>query len=230
MKIVLKFGGSVLFEDERINTRIIKRYAYLIDQISQKHEVNIVVGGGELARKYIEALDNLGAPESFKDLMGIEISRINAQLFITALKDLAYPVPPKNFDEVIRALNSGKIVVCGGLIPGQSTNAVASFIAEQMGADQLINITDVDYVYTDDPKLNPEAKPIEEMKVDDFIDLIMKNTGNAGTYKLFDVTAAQIIRRSRILLKFVSGKDPENILKAVNNEKVGTIIRHELRR
>jgi len=99
-----------------------------------------------------------------------------------------------------------------------------------MGADQLINITDVDYVYTDDPKLNPEAKPIEEMKVDDFIDLIMKNTGNAGTYKLFDVTAAQIIRRSRILLKFVSGKDPENILKAVNNEKVGTIIRHELRR
>jgi len=230
MKLVLKFGGSVLLKDEEIDTKIIKRYALIIDQISQKHKINIVVGGGNLARKYIKALENLGAPESFKDLAGIEISRINAQIFITALKDRAYPVPPKSFDEVIRALSSGKIVVCGGMFPGQSTNAVASFIAEEMKADQLINITDVDYVYTDDPKLNPDVEPIEEIKIDDFIDLIMKNPGGAGTYKLFDITAAQIIKRSRILLKFVSGRDPENILKAVNNERVGTVVMSEIGR
>jgi uridylate kinase len=230
MKLVLKFGGSVFFEGENINTELIKRYVHTIDQIRQKHEINIVVGGGNLARRYIEALDYLGAPESFKDLVGIEISRINAQVFITALKDLAYPIPPKNFDEVIKALNSGKIVVCGGLIPGQSTNAVASFIAEETGADQLINVTDVDYVYTSDPKLNPEAKPIENIKIDDFIDLIMKNSGKAGTYNLFDITAAQIIKRSGILLKFVSGRDPENIVKAVNDEKVGTVVINKIKR
>jgi len=229
MKLVLKFGGSVLFENEKINTKIIKRYAYIIHQINQKHKINIVVGGGNLARKYIDALGNLGSPESFKDLIGIEISRINAQIFISALKNLAYPVPPKSFDELIKALNSGKIVVCGGMIPGQSTNAVASLIAEEMKADQLINITDVDYVYTDDPNLNPGAEPIEEIKINDFIELILKNSGDAGTYKLFDITAAQIIKRSRILLKFVSGLDPENILKAVNNEKVGTVVMSEIR-
>lgn len=99
-----------------------------------------------------------------------------------------------------------------------------------MKADQLINITDVDYVYADDPKLNPDAEPIEEIKIDDFIDLIMKNPGGAGTYKLFDITAAQIIKRSRILLKFISGRDPENILKAVNNERVGTVVMSEIGR
>lgn len=117
MKLVLKFGGSILLKDEEIDTKMIKRYALIIDQISRKHKINIVVGGGNLARKYIKALGNLGAPESFKDLAGIEISRINAQIFITALKGRAYPVPPKSFDEVIRALNSGKIVVCGGMFP-----------------------------------------------------------------------------------------------------------------
>jgi uridylate kinase len=227
MKLILKFGGSVFFEEGEINTRIIKRYAYIIDQIHQKHEINIVVGGGHLARKYIEALDFLGSPESLKDLVGIEISRMNAHIFISALKDLAYPVPPKNFDEIITALNSEKIVVCGGMNPGQSTNAVAGFIAEEMEADQFINITDVDYVYTDDPKLNPEAKPIERIKIDDFIDLIIKNSGKAGTYELFDITAANIVKRSGILLKFIPGDDPENILKAVNNEQIGTVVMSE---
>ena len=89
MKLVLKFGGSILLKDEEIDTKMIKRYALIIDQISQKHKINIVVGGGNLARKYIKALGNLGAPESFKDLAGIEISRINAQIFITALKGRA---------------------------------------------------------------------------------------------------------------------------------------------
>ncbi len=224
MKVVLKFGGSVLLDDGRINTKMIKRYAYIINQIQEDHEINIVVGGGGYARKYIEALGNLGASESLKDLAGIQISRINAQLFISALKEIAYPMPPKSFDDVVEALDSEKIVVCGGLIPGQSTNAVASFIAEEMEADQLINITDVDYVYTDDPKLSPEAEPIKEIKIDDFIDLIIENSGEAGTYELFDITAAQIIKRSKILLKFISGHDPENIVKAVNNEQVGTVV------
>ena len=230
MKLVLKFGGSVFFEDGEINTKIIKRYAYIIDQINQKHEINIVVGGGNLARKYIEALEYLGASESLKDLIGIDISQMNAQIFITAMKDIAYPVPPKSFDEIIMALHSDKIVVCGGMIPGQSTNAVASFIAEEMEADQLINITDVDYVYTDDPKLNPEAEPIESIKIDEFIDLIMSNTGKAGTYALFDITAANIVKRSGILLKFIPGDTPENILKAVNNEPIGTVVMSDLMR
>lgn len=230
MKLILKFGGSILFRDGRINTSIIKRYAYIIDQIKEDHEINIVVGGGELARRYIDALSSLGASESFKDMVGIEISRLNAQVFITALEDLAYPTPPKNFEEIIKALDSGKIVVSGGMNPGQSTNAVAASMAEEMRADQFINITDVDYVYTDDPKLNPEAKPMEDIKIDDFIDIIMENTGKAGEYKLFDITAANIIKRSNILLKFVSGLDPDNIVKAVNNERVGTVVMSGLRR
>lgn len=84
--------------------------------------------------------------------MGIEISRLNAMLLSAAIGDSVYPVIPSNLEEISIACQSGKIVVSGGLHPGQSTNATAALICEKIKADRFLNATDVDGIYDSDPK------------------------------------------------------------------------------
>ncbi|MGC9781507.1 MAG: UMP kinase [Candidatus Heimdallarchaeota archaeon] len=225
---VIKIGGSLLFDDkEQINDKLISKYAKTIRNVvnETKKKCAIVVGGGKLARKYITSSRKLGASESYNDIMGIEAAKLNARLLIGALDGIAYPNPPNSFLEFQKLYNlTEKIIVCGGFQPGQSTNAVAASIAELTSAEKLVNLTDVDGVYTEDPDKNPNAKLLEEMPIDDLLELISKHETKAGQYPLFDNTAVQIIQRSKIALQFVNGSNPDNLKKALLGEKIGTLI------
>jgi len=163
-----------------------------------------------------------GADESTCDQVGIAMANINALVFARALGDDAFQCVPRDTDELDRALSSGKIVVMGGLQPGQSTNAVAAIAAETVGADLLINATDVDGVYTSDPKTDPKAKRLEEITVKELLAAILKEEVSAGGYKLFDPVAVKIIGRSRIPTLILNASDPENLIRAVEGGKVGT--------
>ncbi|MHA1650124.1 MAG: UMP kinase [Candidatus Helarchaeota archaeon] len=227
MKLVVKIGGSLLLDKEgNIKVAEIREIAKNIELLLKEgHEIVIVVGGGTEARKYITAMRALGASEGYCDDIGIRISRCNARLLISALKGLVHPIPPRTFEEALQAFSTRRIVVLGGLIPGQSTNAVAAIVAELIGANILINVTDVDGVYTDDPYKNPDAKKFDEITTTQFYELINKpDANNAGKYELFDFLALKIIERSKIYTHFISGKNPENIVKVVKGEKIGTRI------
>lgn len=225
---VIKIGGSLLFDNkEQINEKLISKYTKTIKNVfkDKNEKCAIVVGGGKLARKYINASRSLGASEAQNDVLGIDTSKINAQLIINSLGNLAYPNPPSNFNEFQQIVNlTDKIIVCGGFQPGQSTNAVAALIAETVSAKKLINLTDVDGVFSDDPDTNPEAKLLEKISIEDFTSLISAKNTRAGYYPLFDLTALQIIRRSKISLQFINGTNPTNLVKALNGEKIGTQI------
>jgi len=227
---VVKIGGSILFDDQnQINNKLVSKYAKTIRNVfsESKKKCAIVVGGGKIARKYISSARSLGATEAYNDVLGIEAAKLNARLIISALGDLAYPDPPENFQEFqdLFALTD-KILVCGGFQPGQSTNAVAAVIAELTKAEKLINLTDVDGVYSADPDLSPDAKLLREISINDFISLIASHETKAGQYPLFDNTAVQIVQRSKIKLQFVNGNNPENLKKAILNEKIGTLINY----
>jgi len=145
LKIVIKIGGHVF--SEGINAQNILSFAEELKRLrSEGHKVIAVAGGGEEARRYIKAGRLLGASEYACDILGIEASRLNARLLIAAMDDLAYPVPPKDIQELLVAFESEKIIVAGGIQPGQSTNAVAAMIAESIYADILINATNVEGV------------------------------------------------------------------------------------
>ena len=140
-KIVIKFGGSVLYKEEMVLN--IEKINEIVDTITALHdaghEIAVVVGGGKLARIIIQASDVLGHVTTFKDILAVESTRIHALLIIASLKNKAYLLVPRSFEEVGKALSTDKIVVTGGLQPGQSTNAVAALVAEYWGADLLIN-------------------------------------------------------------------------------------------
>ena len=225
MRIVIKLGGSLIQDKNgKIRVKYLKDLVKILKTLKKNNEFAMIVGGGKSARSYISASRELGASEALSDEIGIEIAKIHARLLISALGELAYPTTFNSLSEAVSAFESGKIIILGGLQPGQSTNAVASLLAERLNADLLINATNVTGVYTSDPKQDPNAKKKDVLNILDFGNLISKEKSKAGEYSLFDFVAYLIIKRSKVPVVFISGEDPKNILKIVNGEKIGTKI------
>lgn len=221
LRIAIKIGGH-LFPFELDPARISSYAETFLKLRSEGHQLLAVAGGGEVSRKYISVARQLGATEAFCDELGIEVARLNALLLITKLGGEAYPRPPSSNEELRLALTSGKIVILGGLHPGQSTNAVAAVAAEEMRADMLINATNVEGVYSADPKKDKKAKLLGEVKPSALVDLLGSKSFGAGGYELFDVVAVKIVERSKIPVVIIDGRKPENIIRVIHGEKLGT--------
>jgi len=127
--LVISYGGSILAPEE-IDTGFISRVAELLKKA--EGSVYVVVGGGEIAREYIERGRELGANESLLDEIGILATRMNAYLLLSALGSEAYPRVAESIDEAITAKQ--RIVVMGGTVPGHTTDAVAALLAERLGS------------------------------------------------------------------------------------------------
>jgi uridylate kinase len=223
MKLVIKIGGH-LFPPE-LNLARINEFTSILKDLRKNHKIIVVAGGGANARLYIQAARKLGSDESYCDDIGISFARLNAKLLISALAEDSYPRVAENTVELRTYNLSDKIVVMGGLQPGQSTNAVAAIAAEIVRADLLINGTDVDGVYTDDPKIHPDAKKLDEVPIDQLLEIIVKNKSSAGGYRLLDLVAVKIIERSKIPTIILDLKDPKNLIRVIEGNKIGTRIR-----
>ena len=220
--LVIKLSGSVF--NFKTTSRSLKEYAQVLLDIQTKVQPVVVSGGGIIARHYVNLARSLGSDESSLDEMGIEISRLNAMLLSAALGDSVYPVIPSNLEEISIACQSGKIVVSGGLHPGQSTNATAALICEKIKADRFLNATDVDGIYDSDPKKNAKAKMFEEITIKKCLDLLNNESTQAGNYELMDIVAMKVIERSKIPT-YVIKSDPKVIRNLImKNRQTGTKI------
>ncbi len=220
MKIVIAIGGSILLKE--YDSVKFQEYGAILKDLSEEHELYVVVGGGKPAREYISVVRNLGAGEAQCDDIGIEITRINAKLMLSALGDAAYQRVPHNFQEALEFSSSGKIIVMGGTEPAHSTDAVSAILAEYIHADKLINLTSVDGMYTKDPNKFDDAELVSEITATDLLEFLSKKDVKAGTYEFFDTTAVQMIKRSNLQTVITNGFEPENLIKAVNGENIGT--------
>ena len=172
MRVTLCFGGSILAPEE-LDVDCIRAVAQMLQTLkSQKHEILVVTGGGRPSRKYIEAARKLKASSAYCDLVGIDVTRLNARLLIAALGDLAEPEPLNTFEAAVRVMLGGKVPVMGGTMPGQTTDAVAAMLASSSRSELLVFFTDVGGIYTTDPKLDPKAKKLEEVTVQDLMRLV----------------------------------------------------------
>ena len=222
MKIVVAIGGSVLLSE--YDSKKFLEYSDVLKDLTNEHELFVVVGGGKPARDYINIVRDCGAGEAQCDNIGIEITRINARTMLSALGDYAYPRVPLNFKEAFEFSTTGKIIVMGGTEPAHSTDAVSAILAEFVGADMLINLTSVDGLYTKDPNKFDDAELVSEISATDFLEFLMNKDVKAGTYEFFDTTAVQMIKRSNIETVIANGFEPENLTKIINGERIGTRI------
>jgi len=218
--IVIKFSGKVFGVE---NIKILKDYARFLVKLSKTHQPIVVAGGGKIARHFISHARSSGADESTLDELGIEISRLNAQLLIYALQNKAYPHPPTSLKEAKNAVDSGLIVVAGGLHPGQSTNGTAALIAEKVKAVQFLNATDVKGIYDSDPNKSKKAKLFKTIDLKKLRGMLVKEDSVAGGYDLMDIVALKIIERSKIKTRVIQS-DIKTLEKAVKGLAVGTEI------
>jgi uridylate kinase len=221
-RIVIKLSGS-LFNFET-DFKLVNNYVELIKKIYEVYQPVIITGGGKIARFYINLSRSLGCDESGLDLIGIQVSHINAKLLISGLGDLCFPLSPKDLDDISTAILTNKIIVTGGLYPGQSTNATSALIAEKIKAKIFYNATDVEGIFNLDPRINPEAKMFESIDVRECINLLKIENSMAGTYDLMDLISLKVIERSR-LKTIVFKSTIENLTKVIlENKKIGTEI------
>ena len=223
-RVVAAVGGSVLvpaLEENRL-----KEWADTLIRLSTKGiQVLAVVGGGGEARRYINACRALSLDEASSDEIGIMVTRINAALLIGALKEYAYPRVAESYLQAKEFAVSGKIVVMGGVTPGQTTDAVSAVLAEELGASMMIDLTAVDGIYSEDPKKDPNAKKYDRMSPAELISLIMKEKMNAGSNMIIDLVAAKVTERSGIPLVVMDGRDPKILEDALlNGAFSGTIV------
>ncbi len=205
MRVTFCFGGSILAPDDP-DVGCIREIAQTLRALkSQKHEILVVIGGGGSSRKYIEVAQKLKASSTHCDIIGIEITRLNARLLIAALGDLAEQEPLTTFAAAIRAMLRGKVPVMGGMMPGQTTDAVAAMLASSSKSELLIFLTDVDGVYTADPKINSRAKKLERMTVDELMKLVTAKKVKPGINVIIDPVCARLIQR-RGMRTLVLGK------------------------
>jgi len=221
--MVLRIGGSVIASPP--NPRLIEKYVEVIRRLSDEiHKMVIVVGGGRLAREFIQIAKDLGLDEPEQDEVAISISRIFAQLISMKLGGREWKDIPHSLADAKETLQKRGIVVMGGLKPGMTTDAVAALVASEISADLIVKATDQDGIYTKDPEKHADAEKIEEMSFDDLSRLLEKDRHKAGIHQIVDPEAARILREKRIKTIIVNGFNPENVIAALRGEKIGTLI------
>ncbi len=219
-RVVIKLSGSIFSlsdiskQDNNDYYNKFKQYSDALTNLTNSIQPIVITGGGSIARLYINFARKLGLDESSLDLLGISISRINAKLLIASLGNYAYPDVPQSLDDVGRFVESNKIIVSGGLHPGQSTNATSALIAEKTGASEFINATDVNGIYDSDPRKNNNARLFEKIQVNKLLNMLLNESSMAGEYDLLDIVALKVIERSKIKTKVILS-DPANIVHTI---------------
>ena len=189
-------------------------------------EVAIVVGGGNFWR----GLSSGKMDRTRADHMGMLATVINALGVADGLEQLGLSVrvqtaiamqevaEPYIRNRAVRHLEKGRVIVfgCGTGNPFFSTDTGAALRAAEIEADIILKATMVDGVYDSDPKKNPEAKRYEELT---FMEVLNQNLG------VMDMTAASFCKDRGIPWLVFSIEDPENIVRAVSGEAVGTLVK-----
>jgi uridylate kinase len=227
-RIVIKLSGSIFNlsdnhdQDSNNYYDIFKQYSDILTNLTPNVQLIVITGGGSIARHYINFARKLGLDEASLDLLGIAISRVNAKLLIASLGHYAYPEVPLSLDDVARFVESNKIIVSGGLHPGQSTNATSALIAEKTRASEFINATDVNGIYDSDPRKNKNAHLFAKIELDKLLNMLLKESSMAGEYDLLDIVALKVIERSKIRTRVILS-NPKNISNTIQGRKyIGT--------
>ena len=225
MLVVLKLGGSIAFPGKP-DVDFIESFARIVKKMMAggKNRVAIVVGAGEVSRNYTSELRTRdGMNEAFLDELGIDIARVNARIISKFVKG-KYVETLRDAGETIE---EGLIPVMGGLIPGQSTDAVAAVLAEYLEADRLIVLTNVDGIFTDDPKKKDnKAHLIKALSFDELRKTCENLEYKASDYPVFDFVAAKIVARSKIKTHVANGRKVSDLAEVLD-ESIGTTISDE---
>lgn len=232
MTKVISLGGSIVAPQEPDAAFIssFRKLAVEYLQSSEDRRLIIVVGGGGPARIWQKALrDAAGAaPDTSEgamaqDWIGIMATRLNAQLIKAVFGSLC----PQDvvIDPTAVNLFMGRVMVAAGWKPGFSTDNDAVLLAEKFGAGEVLNLSNIAKVYTDDPRTNPDARPIDAISWADFRKIV-GDSWTPGKNLPFDPVATKRAAELKLRVVCAAGRDLENLKAILEGRKdfTGTVI------
>lgn len=228
-RILLKLSGEALAGEKKSGLdfdTVLHICASIKDAWELGAEIGIVVGGGNFWRGRTSGkMDRTRA-----DHMGMLATVINSLALADALEQLGVDVrvqtaitmqaiaEPYVRGRALRHLEKGRVVIfgCGTGNPYFSTDTASSLRAAEIDADIILKATKVDGVYDSDPMENADAKKYDNLT---FAEILTQELG------VMDSTAASMCRDNSIPILVFSVDDPHNIVRAVQGEEIGTIVK-----
>lgn len=221
--IIISLGGSLIVPED-IDVEFLKSFKTLIlEHVAQGKKFVIIAGGGKLNKKYNEAAKKIGdpSPEDL-DWIGIASLKLNAELLRVMFGEYAHKEVISNLSN---KLSFEKPIIIGSAYqPGSSSDWDAVLAAKTVDAKKIINLSNIDYVYDSDPKINPDAKRIERIFWKDYKALIPADWTPRLNSPL-DPVASKLAEEIGLEVIIMNGKPIDNLARCLNGEKfMGTVI------
>ncbi|HOQ76139.1 MAG TPA: UMP kinase [Thermoclostridium sp.] len=231
-RIMLKISGEALAGEKGfgIDQDILNKISsYIKEAHDMGVDIGIVVGGGNFWR----GRSSTGMDRTTADHMGMLATVINALALQDSLEGKGVPTRVQTALEMprvaetyirrraIRHIEKKRVVIfaCGTGNPYFSTDTAAVLRAAEIEAEVILLAKNVDAVYDSDPKQNPNARKYDRIS---FMDVLNQRLG------VMDSTATSLCMDNNIPLVVFSIREPENIIKVLNGDNVGTFVAREV--
>jgi uridylate kinase len=246
--LVLKVGGSIIspknqIADEQFLSKLVDTVKGLYrDGQNDDLKLLLVTGGGNLSRTYRNIALSIG---NYKEVdqhrIGIVATWMNAELVRLLLevdslvfkRTLGIGVFANSLESGISGIESDlidwknsdkRILVSGGFVNGASTDLNAIVLASKLGSDIVYKLSDVDHIYTSDIDVDPDAKPIDDLTWNNYLQMFGE-THEPGQHVPVDVLGAKLAKDNDISLFLTEGSDPTIINEIITGKKIeGTLI------
>ena len=228
-RVLLKLSGEAMAGDKKtgINAEVLGNICDQIKVIVDLGvQVSVVIGGGNFWRgKYGHQMER-----TTSDYMGMLATAINALALQDALeargvytrmqtaiemREIAEPYIKR---KAMKHLEKGRVVIfaCGTGNPYFSTDTAAALRAAETDCEVIMLAKTIDGIYSADPKVDATATKYDEIT---YLDILNKDL------KVMDSTATSLCRDNHIPLMVFGIEHPENIVKIIKGEKIGTIVK-----
>ena len=211
---IISLGGSLIVPNN-IDVRFLKNFKKFIEKnIKNGWRFIIVTGGGVTSRKYQEAAGKVVTlSDDDLDWLGIHTTRLNAHLMRSIFRKNAHPVVSKNPERLFKSKKP--ILIASGWKPGWSTDFVSVKMAQTYGGSTILNLSNIDYVYSADPRKDKTAKKIEDITWVEF-QKIVGTKWIPGANLPFDPIASKLAKKMNLDVYILQGRDILNIEKALS--------------
>ena len=232
-RVLLKISGEALAGEKHsgLDFEVIASVCSAVKEaVEMGVEMGIVIGGGNFWRG---VKDGNGRMERVRaDHMGMLATAMNCLAMADVLEQMGVSVRVQTAVEMravaepyirsraIRHLEKGRVVIfgCGTGNPFFSTDTAAVLRAAEIGADVILLAKNIDGVYSADPNKDSSAVKYDRISYDDVL---------AKHLAVMDSTATSLSMDNRIPIHVFALKDPQNIIRALKGEKIGTIVKED---
>ena len=225
--IVISVGGALIVSHGKVKVDFLSEFNALIRKhVAIGKRFMLIAGGGGVCREYRDAGKAViqDMPDDDLDWLGIHATRLNGHLLRTVFKDIAHHRMIENYAHKLENWSEA-VVIGAGWRPGHSSDYCATYLAQEYKAKILINLSNIDYVYDSDPKLNPHAKPLKDISWDQ-MQKMLGTEWIPGLNAPFDPIASQLAQKHKLTVVVANGRHLVNLENILDGKPFnGTVIK-----